>query len=180
MLNPLFRRTPHDTICALYGTIVAQARRPAFYLDYGVADTVTGRFELVVLHSALLLRRIAGEPALQTVSRGLFDEFCRDMDHNLREMGVGDTAVPKQMKRMGEAFFGRRNAYEAALVAAPQEVALVEVLRRNVYDGNEIAPVARMARYLVATTLDLASQDTGAIARGKLSFPGPESIGEWA
>jgi cytochrome b pre-mRNA-processing protein 3 len=174
---PLLRPSPRHTIGALYGVIVAQARRPAFYLTYGVADTVNGRFELVVLHTVLLLRRVAGEPALHAVGQGLFDEFCRDMDHNLREMGVGDTKVPREMKHMGEAFFGRRKAYEAALAAA-QEEGLAEVLRRNIYDGVEAAPAARMARYVNAAASDLASQETKAIARGTLSFPDPENIRE--
>ena len=56
MIFPLFRRFARPgTISALYGAIVAQARLPAFYRDYGVPDTVEGRFELIVLHLALLL-----------------------------------------------------------------------------------------------------------------------------
>ena len=30
-------------------------------------------------------------------------------------MGVGDLSVPKEMQRMGEAFYGRAQAYRAAL-----------------------------------------------------------------
>jgi cytochrome b pre-mRNA-processing protein 3 len=172
---PLFNPTPHDTICALYGVIVAQARRPAFYLSYAVPDTVTGRFELVVLHAALLLRRLAGEPGMQSIAQGVFDEFCRDMDHNLREMGVGDTAVPREMKRMGEAFFGRRNAYEAAL-ASGQKGAAGAALRRNLYAGEGTAPVDRMAGYVDAAAVELDSQDIAAIAQGRLSFPDPERV----
>ena len=59
MILPLFRRSSQDrTIGALYGAIVAQARSPAFYRDYGVPDTVEGRFDLIVLHLVLLLRRL--------------------------------------------------------------------------------------------------------------------------
>ncbi len=176
---PLFRSSPRHTIGALYGVIVAQARRPAFYLAYGVADTVSGRFELVVLHTVLLLHRLAGEPALQSLGQGLFDEFCRDMDHNLREMGVGDTKVPREMKRMAEAFFGRRKVYEAALDAG-QQGSLAEVLRRNIYDQADTAPAARLALYVSASAGDLASQETDAIARGTLIFPDPEKIGNEA
>jgi cytochrome b pre-mRNA-processing protein 3 len=43
MMFPLFRRSSRqDTIPTLYGTIVAQARLPSFYREYGVADTVNG------------------------------------------------------------------------------------------------------------------------------------------
>lgn len=57
----------------------------------------------------------------------LFDRFCQDMDHNLREMGIGDLSVPKEMQRMGEAFYGRTQAYRAAL-AAQGEKPLIEVV----------------------------------------------------
>ena len=70
------------------------------------ADTVNGRFDLIVLHLALVLDRLAQDPALQTVGQGIFDRFCQDMDYNLREMGVGDLKVPKQMRQLGEAFCG--------------------------------------------------------------------------
>src|SRR5947199_10564680 len=115
MIPPLFRR-PNPTIAVLYGAIVAQARDPRFYEAYEVPDTVLGRFDLIVLHAALLLRRLrAGDAAARTLVQGVFDTFCRDMDHNLREMGIGDQRVPQQMQRVGEAFYGRARAYDAAL-----------------------------------------------------------------
>ena len=108
MKFPLFRRRARsDTISTLYGTIVAQARLACFYREYGVPDTVNGRFDLLVLHLALVLDRLADEPQLQELGQALFDHFCTDMDQNLREMGVGDLSVPKHMQRIGEAFYGR-------------------------------------------------------------------------
>jgi len=52
MIFTRFRRAPRgpDTISALYGMIVAQARLPCFYRDYAVADTVNGRLDLILLH----------------------------------------------------------------------------------------------------------------------------------
>src|SRR2546423_3829132 len=132
MIPPLFR-TPSRTIAALYGAIVAQARDPRFYQAYGVPDTVLGRFDLIVLHLSLVLRRLReGDHAARTVAQGVFDEFCRDMDHNLREMGISDPGVPRQMQKVGEAFYGRARAYDAAL-AERGESALTQALARNVY-----------------------------------------------
>ena len=69
MKLPRFRRSFHNrNIHALYGMIVTQARAAIFYTDYGVADTVQGRFELIVLHLVLLLRRLARENAARTQS----------------------------------------------------------------------------------------------------------------
>ncbi|MEJ2377331.1 MAG: ubiquinol-cytochrome C chaperone family protein [Pseudolabrys sp.] len=175
MIFPLFRRSarPPDTISALYGTIVAQARLPEFYRDYAVPDTVNGHFELIVLHLALVVDRLAEGNALRGLGQGVFDHFCRDMDHNLREMGVGDLAVPKHMRRMGEAFYGRAQAYRTALAAAGDE-ALVGALERNIY-GGAAAPGGRLAAYTREAVRELKAQDPADLAAGRLRFPEPVS-----
>ena len=70
---------------------------------------------MIVLHLVLVLRRLRqGQANVPVLGQQIFDWFCRDMDHNFREMGVGDLAVPKEMRRVAEAFYGRAGAYEAA------------------------------------------------------------------
>src|SRR5260221_2829018 len=136
MIFPLFRRRRRpDTLASRYGMVVAQARLACFYGEYAVADTVNGRFDLLVLHLAAVLDRLGEGAELRELGQALFDRFCQDMDHNLREMGIGDLSVPKEMQRMGEAFYGRAQAYKAALVASAQD-ALVEALTRNIYGGG--------------------------------------------
>jgi cytochrome b pre-mRNA-processing protein 3 len=176
MTFPLFRRAARrGTISALYGMIVAQARLPGFYREYAVPDTVNGRFDLIVLHLALLLERLAEDDGLRDLGQGVFDRFCQDMDHNLREMGVGDLAVPKEMRRMGEAFYGRAQVYRAAL-AAPGDEALAAALARNIYAGAASAPAHRLAAYMREAVRQLQAQDQGAIVAGHLRFPEPASI----
>ena len=150
MIFKLFRRTPRDnTIACLYGTIVAQARLPAFYQIYGVPDTVDGRLEMIMLHTVLFLRRLESAAApIRALGQGLFDRFCRDMDDSMREMGVGDLAVPRKMRRIGEAFYGRQAAYRVAL-EAPGDEPLAAALDRNVFaDGSEPGPALRLAVYV--------------------------------
>jgi cytochrome b pre-mRNA-processing protein 3 len=180
MVFSLFRRpAQRDTISTLYGMIVAQARLPVFYRDYAVADTVNGRFDLIVLHLALVLDRLAQEPALQTIGQGIFDRFCRDMDDNLREMGISDLKVPKEMRRMGEAFYGRSQAYLAAIPAAlgpdRDSRALIEALTRNLYGGapSALAVAPRLADYMLEAVGNLKAQDADSLAAGALRFPDP-------
>ncbi|HEU5017917.1 MAG TPA: ubiquinol-cytochrome C chaperone family protein [Pseudolabrys sp.] len=177
MILPLFRRgTRPDTISALYGTIVTQARLPCFYQDYSVPDTVNGRFDVIVLHLTLVLDRLAADPALRHFGQALFDLFCADMDHNLREMGVGDLAVPKKMRAFGEAFYGRAAAYREAL-AGEKAQALVLALQRNVYGGIDAgAAPARLAAYMRRAAGDLAVQDSAALRAGNLRFPDPAAV----
>jgi cytochrome b pre-mRNA-processing protein 3 len=176
MIPPLFRRSPKPTIAALYGAVVAQARCARFYQDYGVADTVLGRFDMIVLHAALLLRRLrAGDAAMQGLTQGVFDAFCLDIDHNLREMGISDQGVPRQMKRVGEAFYGRARAYDTALAQADDGM-LADALARNVYAQEADSHVAamRLAAYVRRTADMLENQDLAALARGEVRFPEPE------
>ncbi|MEA2207502.1 MAG: cytochrome b pre-mRNA-processing protein 3 [Blastocatellia bacterium] len=175
MIFHLFRRTPReDSIAALYGMIVAQARAPAFYRSYGVPDTVNGRFEMVVLHAILLLCRLNAEPELgRRTGQAVFDHFCQDMDASLREMGVGDLGVPREMRRMGEAFYGRQAAYEAAL-AAPDVGPLVAALARNVFGSAAGEGAERLAAYTREALRHLVTQDGAALGRGELVFPDPE------
>src|SRR5262249_50358565 len=180
MIFQLFRHTRQDqSITSLYGTIVAQARMPAFYQSFGVPDTVNGRLDMILLHVVLLLRRLEPEPAAGPLGQAIFDLFCQDMDANLREMGVGDLVVPRTMRRIGEAFYGRHAAYGTALDSdAPR--ALVEVSRRNVLDGRQgqgtDAEAERLARYVRAAMNVLAAQGIAELRQGKLGFPDPANL----
>lgn len=173
MIFPLFRRSKRRaTISGLYGTIVAQARIPCFYRDYGVPDTLSGRFELIVLHLVLVLDRFAEDAALRDLGQALFDHFCRDMDDNLREIGIGDLAVPKHMRRVGEAFYGRASAYREALVAAGDQ-ALAEALVRNIYGASQSSPAVQLSAYVRETVAGLKAQNSIDLAAGRLRLPKP-------
>ena len=115
MILKRFRLSPRGRkIDDLYGAIVAQSRHAAFYMGYGVPDTMHRRFDLIVLHMVLLLARLdRGGRSARDLGQKLFDLFCRDLDANLREMGIGDLAVPKRMRGFAEAFYGRQTAYLA-------------------------------------------------------------------
>ena len=177
MIFPFFRCGPRgsDTISTLYGMIVAQARLPSFYRDYAVADTVNGRFDLIVLHLALVLDRLMPDAALQGLGQGIFDRFCQDMDHNLREMGVSDLKVPKQMRQIGEAFYGCSRAYKAAWTST-DDSALVQVVQRNIYGGSPASAAPRLAAYMREALRGLGAQPSARLAAGELQFPEPTAI----
>ncbi len=167
------RREPPER--EAYRQIVVQARQPQFYARLGVPDTVTGRFDMITLHAFLVLERLRGERDEKTArfAQELCDELFLDMDHNLREMGVGDVAVGKKVRKMAEVFYGHVGAYKAAL-EAPSEAALQEALDRNIHDGK--APpeaLAEMAGYVRKALEVLRAQPVTQIRKGQLSFPPP-------
>lgn len=173
MLNPFRRKPPAATIEALYGTIVAQARAPVFYRDYGVADTVNGRLDLLMLHLALVFERLSqGSEAARAAGQAAFDRFCQDMDDHLRQEGVSDLKVPKDMQRLGAAFFGRHRAYISAL-RAEDRAALQAALRRNVDADPRPAGLDALTAYVEAAAQALGRQDEAAVASGRIDWPAP-------
>jgi cytochrome b pre-mRNA-processing protein 3 len=148
-----------------------------FDAEYGVPDTVLGRFDLIVLHLVLVMRRLGEEGGGRGLGQGLFDCFCRDLDDNLRELGVGDLAVPREMRRFGEAFYGRQAAYLPALAAA-DDAELVHALTRNIFNASADTGggARRLAGYVRAAVERLDAQGEDVLARGEVLFPDPKAI----
>ena len=163
------RPAPAGTIESIYGMIVTQAREPIFYRDLGVPDTVNGRFDLLLLHLWLLLRRLRTVQGGVELSQALFDRFCEDMDDNLREMGIGDQTVPKRMRAFGEAFYGRVQAYDQAMDGGGE--ALASAICKNILNGACIDQAQRLAAYARATEADLSRTGEAALLGASFKFP---------
>jgi cytochrome b pre-mRNA-processing protein 3 len=163
------RLAPRGTIETIYGMIVTQAREPLFYRDLGVTDTVNGRFDLLVLHLWMVLCRLRPIAGGVDLAQALFDRFCEDLDANLREMGVGDLAVPKRMQAFGEAFYGRSAAYDLALTDG--EAALAQALCKNILNGRDIENARRLAAYTKTVIVALEQQDDAVLLNGSWAFP---------
>ncbi len=174
----LTRNDPQAKIRALYGAIVAQARSPVFYGEFGIPDTVEGRFDMVLLHVYLVWRRLSKAGAAErAAAQEVFDLFFQDMDESMRELGVGDLSVPRKVRAMGEAFYGRAGVYDAALSQSGDEE-LAAALHRNVFSGAEDKRVqsSHLAAYVRAADHVLAKQSAPVIAGGKAAFPEPEDV----
>lgn len=169
MILNLFRKKPAtEAVYAVYAAIVAQSRQPRFYADWGVPDTVTGRFDMICLHMALLFRRLRREgKSVNEFAQAVFDLFFKDMDRSLREMGAGDMAVPKKIQKMGNIFYGLMTNLNEAMDRADR--AEVEaVIRRNLFDDADTTAPAQLAAYLFDEAARLERQPTAAILGGKL------------
>lgn len=165
------RRSAHPPARLLYEGVVAQARRPEFYEQAGVPDSVDGRFELVALHCFLLLRRLRVEgEATARLRQGVFDWMFADMDASLRELGAGDLGVGRRVKHMARGFYGRIAAYDRGLDHGGSM--LPDALRRNLYGTVDPPPalVAAMADYVQAAAARLARQPAAALIRGTVEF----------
>jgi cytochrome b pre-mRNA-processing protein 3 len=175
MVFGFFNRHKGVEVEPLYLSIVAQARQPVFYRDWAVADTIDGRFEMLLLHLVLVIERLRAEDkSVSAVGQGVFDFFLKDMDRNLREMGVGDLSVGKRMKKIGRSVYGRFDAFSEPM-AARDRSALADALDRNVFPGDPHPEAAnRLAAYALEAAERLASQATSDIEAGRVAWPVPD------
>lgn len=165
MIFQLFRKTTApDAVYEAYRSIVAQSRQPRLYAEWGVPDTVTGRFDMISLHLALVLRRLKNEPEARPFAQALVDLFFRDMDRSHRELGITDLGIPPRIKKLGNVFYGLVEALNAALNSGDQHV-IAELLARNVY-GGENAGAEPLAAYVRDEARRLVMTPTAAITSG--------------
>jgi len=171
MILSLFKKSSDSApVYAVYNAIVAQSRQPVFYAEWGVPDTVTGRFDMISLHMALVFRRLrSDDQAIKDFSQAVFDLFFKDMDRSLREMGVGDLSISKRIQKMGNLFFGLLAAVNAAMDSRNMQ-GLDDVLSRNVYAEIENPPVRKLSQYMVEQSEFLGGQTIDAIMAGNLSM----------
>ena len=150
------QRRQTGTAEKLYAEAIRLARQPAYFDCFAVADDVDGRFDMLSLIVALIMRRLkqTGEPG-QVLSQQLFDTMFADMDLSLREMGAGDVGVSKRVRVMAEAFMGRLDAYVVAIDAADRAT-LSAALTRNLFRGN--SNVDPLGNGLVDAVFELVGQ----------------------
>lgn len=172
-VSALLGRSSGGSARSVYAKIVEQARMPEFYRDFGVPDTVDGRFEMIALHVHLVLRRLKGEGGRAPgFAQALFDAMFDDMDVALREMGAGDMGVGKRVKTMVQAFYGRIASYDDALARGGG--ALTDALARNAF-GTTVPERDRaeaLARYVRKQDAHLSGLRADDILSAKLRFQG--------
>lgn len=157
---------------ALFLAASRQARRPAFYQSFGVADSVEGRFELYSLHVALLALRLKGQGALAAeTAQHLFDAYVKSLDDALREMGVSDVTVGKKMRKLGAAFYGRMRSYEQAVEALPETHPLEDLLTRTVFEERATDAAAHLVGYVARAAGELERQPLEELLEGRVAWP---------
>ncbi|MGI9386881.1 MAG: ubiquinol-cytochrome C chaperone family protein [Methyloligellaceae bacterium] len=161
----------------VYGSIVALARRPEFYRFWRVPDTINGRFDMIVLHLFLLLQRLKqdGEQGTEA-GRLVIEAFFSDMDRSVREQGAGDLSVPKHVRKMADALYGRLETYRAAEEDGEGHV-LAQALRRNIFpdadddDAWAVQSAAAIALYMQDVKEYLRNLSFETVMTGAIDFP---------
>jgi cytochrome b pre-mRNA-processing protein 3 len=118
----------------LYKQILEQARNPILYDTFNVPDTPIGRFQMIILHACPVMMGLSSQNKT-TQTQMLFDTIFQDVEYSMREIGVGDLAVPKKMKRYMQDFNGILQAH------SEKNADHANITRRNVFgEDGKISP----------------------------------------
>lgn len=173
MLSRIFDRNkntpavPHQ----LYGMVVAQARLPVFFTDYEFPDTVMGRFDVLILHVFLLCHRLGveGQAKADNLSQEVFDCFVENLETALRELGIGDSSVPKKKKKLVRSFYGCVEDFNGPLKLRDPAL-LAEAISNRFYDKGNLEMSNQLAEYCCAASDQLAQSEIDKFYQGDLSW----------
>lgn len=161
------------TARSLYGSIVTQARSSGLYAAWGLPDTPEGRFEIIALHLVLVLRRLAREGERgSALGQALTEAFVVDLDDTLREMTVGDLAVPRHVKHAIAVLHERYSTYGDAL-ATPHDSLLAAAVAQRLatLSGAEGLDAPKICAYIREVAQVLELQPGAQVLAGDLTWP---------
>ncbi len=142
---PFHRSRADEDAEALLLAVSQASRRPEFFGDGRIPDTMEGRFELMALNGVLAILRLQPEAEARPLAQAFTDKLFSLIDAGLREAGASDTAVPKRMHKLAGDFYRRLDAYGAAVADPP---GLEAALARNVWRLESHTFAAQLARYV--------------------------------
>ncbi len=176
---------PNEIMRPLYLAVIAKGREPHWYEDGAVPDSMDGRFAMISPILALVLLRMEALPELGQPAAWLTEIFVDDMDAQMREAGLGDVVIAKDMGKVMGVLGGRIGAYRSALsspLSSPLGSAvsggllgggdslLSEAVDRNIYggDNSDITAKQHTTRHFGDVWAMLQSRDASALLAGNI------------
>lgn len=118
MLRFLFRRLTSrpERGQALFDRVVAEARRPHWYVEGEVADSIDGRFAVLATVCALFIVRLeSGSGSGDAASAALTERFIESMDSEHRELGLNDPGLGRRVRKLVGALERRVDGWRDAI-----------------------------------------------------------------
>jgi len=162
----------------IYDAIVAQSREPSFYLHCSVPDTLSGRFDMLVIHMFIVLQilKIGGREG-QLLAQEIVEAFIREMDTMVRDLGVSDRNVPKEVRKIAQLFYGQLLAYSTMMQRSDMNGLAEEIWKSfQSADGpgeGEEHPVAadELCTYIVQSIKNIQEMPLNMLLQGNIRFP---------
>jgi cytochrome b pre-mRNA-processing protein 3 len=166
MLGFLFRGLTAEPArgAALFDTLTTEARRPHWYVEGQMPDTLDGRFAVLSTLAALALVRLEREgEAGNRVSVALTERFIEVMESEHRELGLGDPTLGRTVRRLVSRLAKRtelwRSAGERDWAEAARESLYKDAVEADALKHSGEA-LKQFVQRLGATPLDRLEQGT--------------------
>jgi len=163
----------------LYGSVMTHSRSPEFFTDFSIPDTVMGRFDMLSLHIYLLARRFReiGTPIAMDLSQEVFDLYVADVERALRELGIGDTSVPKKKKKMIRSFYGQIDDFDEPINQNDEETLSQKIATRYLSDQDDANLHSKMiTKYVLSMKAHLETQEISDLLAGDVKWLSMESF----
>jgi cytochrome b pre-mRNA-processing protein 3 len=158
----------------IYDAIVAQSRNAAFYLKCGVPDTLSGRFDMLVIHMFVVLQilKLGGREG-QLLAQEIVEAFIREMDTIVRDLGVSDRNVPKEVRKIAQLFYGQLLAYSTALQRNDTKGLANEVWKSFQSGEGSNAQIAAdaISAYMRGAIKNIQEMPLNMLLQGNIRFP---------
>lgn len=169
MLGYLFRSLTAEPAlgAALFAAVTEEARRPHWYVEGSVPDTLDGRFAVLATVAALVIVRLEREgDDGNALSVGLTERFIEVMESEHRELGIGDPKLGRTVRKLVGSL-ARRTEQWRPVVA--EESGWIDAARDSIYSsGASPDALEHAARALRQLWARLERASLSALAKGKL------------
>ncbi|MFQ3361299.1 MAG: ubiquinol-cytochrome C chaperone family protein [Alphaproteobacteria bacterium] len=157
---------------SMYTKFSSLSRNEKLYIKFKVPDTIDGRYEMLMVNIILIIRRLKKDKN-DDLAQLILDLMFSDIDQALRESGVGDLSVPKRMKKIGEAFYGRISILDQILQSKHLHKELIGYFQRNIFSNSNthIKECEGLSEYMINMINFLDSLSVDKIIRNDYVFP---------
>jgi cytochrome b pre-mRNA-processing protein 3 len=118
MLGFLFRTltTEPSRGAALFAAVTTEARRPHWYIEGAMPDTIDGRFAVLATVATLVIVRLEqlGDQG-DAASVALTERFIEVMEAEHRELGLGDPKLGRTVRKLVGSLARRTELWRSAV-----------------------------------------------------------------
>lgn len=169
MLGFLFRGLTSTTAtaaggAALFDALTAEARRPHWYIEGEVPDTLDGRFAVLVTLTSLAIVRLErlGDDG-NSLSVVLTERFIEVMESEHRELGLGDPSLGKTVRKLVGSLARRTELWRS-------DTDWRGAARESVYKGEpSVAALDHVSAALKELWEELERRDVDDLAQGRIA-----------
>ena len=88
----------------IYNNLINLSRDKNLYLEFTNKDTFSDRLIILLFHFAFILKNYKKTENKKIIQR-VYDNFFKNLELNMREIGYGDVSVNKKMKQYINLFY---------------------------------------------------------------------------